>query len=371
MSLEILIERFIAKARNESSGFAVWYLPGSNIPMAVVQQEGEAEHISDLSQLHDRSGFVMAPFVVSKQNPVLLLSPKGLLQGEDEIVRYVGDFSGSFDFTNNSSDENFVETPKEEFISQCSNAIEWILAKKMNKVVLSRQKFMRRPDSKPSLARLLLLLKANYPTAFNSLFYTPVTGWWMGATPELLLRGDVGEYQTMALAGTRAFSQQKQASPWPEKEQSEQKFVSDYIIDKLHAGGITDIRCSEPCTRRAGIIEHICTEVSFSSGNVVKLLQALHPTPAVCGMPADIAKDYILKTEKHNRAYYSGFLGMLNINRQTDVYVNLRCMKLLGEGNLLYAGAGITAGSDPEKEWHETEMKMAGMGRALNDFKNK
>ena len=88
-------------------------------------------------------------------------------------------------------------------------------------------------------------------------------------------------------------------------------------------------------------------------------------------MPADIAKDYILKTEKHNRAYYSGFLGMLNINGQTDVYVNLRCMKLLGEGNLLYAGAGITAGSDPEKEWHETEMKMASMGRALNDFKNK
>jgi isochorismate synthase len=362
MSLEVLIECFIAKARNDSSGFAVWFLPRSNVPMAVVQHE-EIERISDLSQLHDRSGFVMAPFFVSKQNPILLLSPKGLLQGEDEIARYVGDSNESYDFTNSSSDENFVETPKQEFISQCSNAIELIRKGEMDKVVLSRQKFMRRQDSQPSPGRLLLLLKANHPAAFNSLFYTPATGWWMGGSPELLLRGSAGEYETMALAGTRAHFAQTSTSPWPEKEQLEQKFVSDYVIEKLRAGGITDIRCSVPFTRRAGIIEHICTEISFKSGNAAKLLQALHPTPAVCGMPADIANDFILKTEKHNRAYYSGFLGMLNINGQTDVYVNLRCMKLLDEGNLLYAGAGITAGSEPEREWMETEMKMAGMGR--------
>jgi isochorismate synthase len=361
MSLEVLIERFIAKARNDSSGFAVWFLPGSNVPMAVVNQ-GELERIGDLSQLQDRSGFVMAPFFVSKQNPILLLSPEGLLQGEDEIARYVGDSNESYDFTNNSSDENFVETPKQEFISQCSNAIELIRKGEMDKVVLSRQKFVgRHADSSPS--GLFQRLKSKYPDAFVSLFYTPATGWWMLATPELLLRGREGEYQTMALAGTRARVAQPSVLPWPEKEQLEQKFVTDYIIEKLVNNDANDIRCSVPFTRSAGTIEHICTEISFKSGNAAKLLQAIHPTPAVCGMPADIANDFILKTEKHNRAYYSGFLGMLNINGQTDVYVNLRCMKLLGEGNLLFAGAGITAGSVPEREWHETEMKMAGMGR--------
>ncbi|MCK9269810.1 MAG: isochorismate synthase, partial [Bacteroidales bacterium] len=240
----------------------------------------------------------------------------------------------------------------------------------MDKVVLSRQKFITSSDASLQPASLLLFLKQKYPTAFVYLFYTPVTGWWMGATPELLLQGRAGKYQTMALAGTRPFNPQTHQLPWPEKEQLEQKFVTDYILDKLHAVGITDPDCSAPYTRQAGSVEHICTEISFSSGSAVELLRALHPTPAVCGMPADIANDFILKTEKHDRAYYSGFLGMLNIKEQTNVYVNLRCMRLFPNGKLLFAGAGITAGSDPEREWNETEMKMQIMASAFDNTQN-
>lgn len=371
------LQKFIAKASTQSSGFAVWFLPGSEIPMAVVQH-GELQRIHDMGELQNRSGFVIAPFFVSDQYPILLLSPKVVLQGVNEIAHYVEDYNQGFENSTNISEKDFVETPKAEFIAQCSNAIQRIKAGEMDKVVLSRQKFFPGSAAHSQPASLLLFLKQKYPTAFVYLFYTPASGWWMGATPELLLCGRAGEYQTMALAGTRPFNPQTHTLPWSEKEQLEQKFVTDYIIEKLHAGGIADLSCSAPHTRRAGSVEHICTEISFSSGNAVELpqtlrridfevLQVLHPTPAVCGMPADVAKDFILKTEKHNREYYTGFLGMLNIKEQTDVYVNLRCMRLFPHGKLLFAGAGITAGSDPEREWNETEMKMQIMASAFEN----
>ncbi|NCA86399.1 MAG: hypothetical protein EOM83_12635 [Clostridia bacterium] len=383
------LQKFIAKACTQSSGFAIWFLPGSEIPMAMVQQHSEVEKISKMRQLERRSGFVVAPFVISEQNPALLFSASGLLHNAEEIARYGDDFDGDFVFGNNEATPIYVNTPYQEFAGQCEQAIALIRSGAMDKVVLSRQKFITGSDASFQPASLLLFLKQKYPTAFVFLFYTPVTGWWMGATPELLLRGRAGEYQTMALAGTRPFNPLTHTLPWPEKEQLEQKFVTDYIIEKLHAGGITDLSCSAPHTRQAGSVEHICTEISFSSGNAVELpqalhpeaingvahsdtvnfdlLQALHPTPAVCGMPADVAKDFILKTEKHNREYYTGFLGMLNIKEQTDVYVNLRCMRLFPHGKLLYAGAGITAGSDPEREWNEMEMKMQIMASAFDN----
>ncbi|MFA5475255.1 MAG: isochorismate synthase [Bacteroidales bacterium] len=364
------LQKFIAKARNKSSGFAVWFLPGSEIPMAVVQQHGEVEKISNMRQLGSRSGFVEAPFVVSERNPALLFSVDGLLLGRDEITYYTGNYNGGYVFSDKAFAENSVDTPKDEFIAQCSNAIKLTKAGAMDKVVLSRQKFITSSDASLQPASLLLFLKQKYPTAFVYLFYTPASGWWMGASPELLLRGRAGNYQTMALAGTRPFNPQTHTLPWPEKEQLEQKFVTDYILEKLHAVGITDPDCSAPYTRQAGSVEHICTEISFSSGSAVELLRALHPTPAVCGMPADIANDFILKTEKHDRAYYSGFLGMLNIKEQTNVYVNLRCMRLFPNGKLLFAGAGITAGSDPEREWNETEMKMQIMASAFDNTQN-
>lgn len=386
------LQKFIAKARNKSSGFAVWFLPGSEIPMAVVQQHGEVEKISNMRQLGSRSGFVEAPFVVSERNPALLFSVDGLLLGRDEITYYTGNYNGGYVFSDKAFAENSVDTPKDEFIAQCSNAIKLIKAGAMDKVVLSRQKFITSSDASLQPASLLLFLKQKYPTAFVYLFYTPASGWWMGASPELLLRGRAGNYQTMALAGTRPFNPQTHQLPWPEKEQLEQKFVTDYILEKLHAVGITDPDCSAPYTRQAGSVEHICTEISFSSGKVVELpqtlhpkatnciansdtinfelLQALHPTPAVCGMPAEVAMDFILKTEKHNREYYTGFLGMLNIKEQTNVYVNLRCMRLFPNGKLLFAGAGITAGSDPEREWNETEMKMQIMASAFDNTQN-
>ena len=98
------------------------------------------------------------------------------------------------------------------------------------------------------------------------------------------------------------------------------------------------------------------------------MLALLHPTSAVCGLPKEPALQFILENEGFDRSYYSGFLGPVNSATGTHLYVNLRCMELLEKEAILYAGAGITAESNPEKEWQETQHKMQTMRRVLSNF---
>jgi isochorismate synthase len=88
------------------------------------------------------------------------------------------------------------------------------------------------------------------------------------------------------------------------------------------------------------------------------MLQLLHPTAAVCGMPLEPSLEFLKENEGYDREFYSGYLGPVNINNHTHLFVNLRCMKLLDNQGLLYAGAGVTFDSLPEKEWEETEIKF-------------
>jgi isochorismate synthase len=88
------------------------------------------------------------------------------------------------------------------------------------------------------------------------------------------------------------------------------------------------------------------------------MLQLLHPTSAVCGMPLETAVDFLKKNEAYDRQFYAGFLGPVNVNEDINIFVNLRCLQLTETHAILYAGAGITVDSIPEQEWQETEMKL-------------
>ena len=95
------------------------------------------------------------------------------------------------------------------------------------------------------------------------------------------------------------------------------------------------------------------------------LIKYLHPTPAVCGLPKETAKDFILQNENYTRSYYSGYLGELNVNENTQLFVNLRCMEVKDAKIALYVGGGITKASIPEKEFEETVAKAMVMKKVL------
>ena len=194
----------------------------------------------------------------------------------------------------------------------------------------------------------------------------PVVGCWMGATPEPLLVVENERVKTVSLAGTQVSTgAELEEYRWSEKEIEEQGIVTDFVEQTLKNLGVTDYLKQGPENYQAANLIHLKTAFEFSQKELgsqfSNFVSALHPTPSVGGLPKVDAREFILKHEQHDRSYYTGFLGPVNINKKTDLFVNLRCLQLFDKQFVLYSGAGITASSDPEKEWVETDNKMLTM----------
>jgi isochorismate synthase len=216
-----------------------------------------------------------------------------------------------------------------------------------------------------------LALCQKYDHAFISLVSIPGVGTWIGATPETLLALTPTSLKTVALAGTRASPTDRTLEDviWGTKEIEEQALVSDYIRHFLQQLPLANFSEVGPRTVSAGNIIHLKTDFSIADTAATQLgqhglselanriLDSLHPTSAVCGMPKKEALSFILERERYNRAFYSGFLGPIHIEAQSRLFVNLRCMQLTPERAILYVGAGITADSVPALEWQETVLK--------------
>ena len=193
-----------------------------------------------------------------------------------------------------------------------------------------------------------------------SLSHTPVSGTWIGSTPEIILSGEGNTWNTVALAGTMPMQGEVMPTEWHKKEQDEQAFVSEYI-NKVIKKFSSKIAIKGPYTTRAGQLVHLRTDFQFGlkkTSELGNLLDALHPTPAVCGLPKDKAYDFIIENEGYDRKYYSGIIGWLDPNGHTTLYVNLRCLNVIGNYATLYAGGGILPSSDANSEWEETQHKM-------------
>lgn len=247
------------------------------------------------------------------------------------------------------------------YLGQVSSTLRAIQTGSLHKVVLSRVKQVPLPPHHP--ADLFERLCQAYPQAFVSMISIPGWGLWLGATPELLLENRGTEFRTMSLAGTRALS--KEPRPWSDKEFREQQMVTDYICERMEAAGLhTSVGERETIT--AGQVQHLRNLILASgSADVFALAKSLHPTPAVCGLPVQAARNYLRFLEAHQRRLYGGFIGPVDAEGHHRLYVNLRSMELHHSSAGLYLGGGIVEGSVPEAEWLETEHKAATLLRIL------
>jgi isochorismate synthase len=255
-------------------------------------------------------------------------------------------------------------TSKNDFENLVSKGIQAIENKEFKKVVLSRKEAVELLDF--DLVTTFKKLVHLYPTTFVYCFYHPKVGTWLGATPEQLLKAKDQEFKTIALAGTQKDNGSNEVV-WPKKEQEEQQFVTDYIVDKVKALA-SELTVSKPYSLKAGSIWHIKTEISgtlHSNSSLREVVKLLHPTPAVCGLPKENSKKFIVENEKYDRTFYTGFLGELNIDDQTDLFVNLRCMEIEDSQAHLFMGCGITKDSVPEREWEESINKSTTMKKVL------
>lgn len=334
--------------------FAVFCKPGSNSVTGIFQNNTKAHFLTDYSQ----KGFVFAPFDGDK----ICFIP----EAESDIFSVELKTDG---FIPSEIQQPEIEaTAKAAFEALVSKSVDAIKSGSFEKLVLSRTETVSMTDDVIAVYSKLL---AAYPMGYRYCFFHPESGLWMGATPEQLLKVENKTLHTVALAGTQLYKEGELAV-WENKEKEEQQFVTTYIMESVqpYAGYI---RKTEPYTFRAGNIVHIKTDITAElkdSDSLQGIISALHPTPAVCGLPKQKAKQFLLENEGYNRQYYSGYLGELNLDiatgqHKTDLFVNLRSMKVSNETAQLFIGCGITKDSNPEKEFMETVNKSMTMRRII------
>jgi len=240
----------------------------------------------------------------------------------------------------------FEEDIIQQNIDACSHELE--------KVISSRTINCKREES-VNLFTVFSNLVNTYPSTLVYLANIPNESMWMGATPETLLKKSNSENYTVALAGTQAY---KDNLVWQKKEIEEHNYVISDIELKLKALKI-NFNLETTKTVKAGQVGHLKTKINIQKNTLSskKIADQLHPTAAVCGIPQKEAQSFILKTEPHHREFYTGYLGELNENKTSWLFVNLRCMQIFKNTYCLYVGGGITKDSIAKNEWEETALK--------------
>jgi isochorismate synthase len=306
----------------------------------------------------------VAPFSISDACPLVLIRPDVV----QSFASYRECTLGADDFSLTGkrplADRETSYPNRETYADDFHRFFAGLSDGRFSKLVLSRcAELETGVDEQP----LTLFQRAceMYPRMFISLVFTPQSGMWLTATPEILLEGIDNQWRTIALAGTMKLEGddllgEGENMTWSTKNIQEQRYVATYITRQLEQF-THDFTEEGPRTARAGHLAHLRSDFLFSLPDesvVGDLLQALHPTPAVCGLPKQEAFRFIRQNEHHDRSYYSGFLGPLFLHRQTHLFVTLRCMQLFRDGYRLYAGGGLLKDSVEEQEWQETETKL-------------
>jgi len=358
---------------NQHIPFASYRLPDQPEIITLVQHQSYPQKIDLLNQPDQKSGFIIAPFFETTTHATYLLEPDDVFISDQIGKEYIHQLSlhGGFLFSGDPSAKSIVTTPREDFIQQVNDTRKAIAAGKFHKVVLSKVRNEAMPSDFDASAFFIHLCD-KYPHAFVSFVQLPEVGCWIGATPEPLLVVEEGLIKTVSLAGTQLATGNKiESYGWSKKELEEQGIVTGFVEETLHSLGINQLNVQGPDNYQAANLIHLKTSFEFNEAELGSrfgaCLQALHPTPSVGGLPKEAARQFILTNEKHDRAYYTGFLGPLNIQNKSHLYVNLRCLQLFNRQFVLYSGAGITAASIAENEWEETDNKMMTMMNAMKN----
>lgn len=338
----------LVDAWQEESPFVLYRLPGENqLHYSLLKDSDPGDSFAD-------KGFVWAPY---QGDPLLFQCVQPLTFAPEELQSLVKRLTvqGTLDY-------DLPQENRDQHLDVLEMALEELRAKRLEKVVVSRIALVN-TKSHP----LLLLWRAlqRYKNAFCYWFYHPKYGCWLGASPEVLVSTRGLQFKTYSLAGTQ--KKRGELPPqWTAKEKREQAIVTEYLKEKLEK--IADeVDVSGPHDATAGQLWHLKSVLSGDSQvHGIELAKILHPSPAICGMPAEDAKNLIARIENHHRSFYTGYFGPFTA-QGTDLFVNLRCMQWHKETIQIYVGGGITSDSEPEKEWQETCDKMQTMLQLLQE----
>jgi isochorismate synthase len=386
-----ILDLLFLKGFSTGGSFALWRKPKSNQLEFLIDESKEPAKV-DLSFEGLPSGFIVHPFADQEDKKAFFIKSSHYFsflldqeQAKEELPKWI---ISSTEFSKESikpsiqellikkskasDSDTFDADKKNHFTRLVQQGIEAIEAGVLEKVVPARTKLVKVAENF-DLGKTFLEMIQAYPNSFVNFFHIPKIGTWIGASPETLIKTKEDNFYTMALAGTQPASGENplKSAAWTQKEIEEQALVCRYIVDCFKKIRLREYEEHGPKTIMAGNLLHLRTDFKVDMkatgfpqlGSV--MLDLLHPTSAVCGMPRKEAHEFLQENEGFDRSFFAGFLGPVNIEGETSIFVNLRTASFKGENAILYAGAGVTEDSDPEKEWEETELKCQIIGKYI------
>ncbi|MBW3585686.1 MAG: isochorismate synthase [Cyanobacteria bacterium 0813] len=261
-----------------------------------------------------------------------------------------------------------------QFKTSVKSALELIASKYFSKIVLS-QAINVIAQTPFSLIDSLNNLRLSYPDCYVFSTSNGKGQTFIGASPERLISIHNNQLLTDALAGSAPRGKTEagdaklaQGLLESEKDIREHQVVIDFIVDRLSKLGITPNFSPVPRLLQLSNIQHLWTPITAQIPpdiHLLKILAQLHPTPAVAGVPRDIALQQIRGCESCDRSLYAAPLGWIDRRGNGEFAVGIRSALIDGDRAILYAGAGIVAGSEPEKELAEIQLKLQALLNAL------
>ena len=254
------------------------------------------------------------------------------------------------------------------------SALRRIRAGEAEKVVLARS-VEAETEAAASPAELALALWRENRGSYVFLFEPEEGHALVGAAPETIATLNGRAFRATAVAGSVGVgSDSVEAARLGQqlfnsaKDRAEHDFVVDDMVARLEALGCDVRRDVEPHILALAHIQHLETKIAAETAPGLSLLDALaslHPTPAVCGIPREVALGVLTESEMFDRGWYAGPVGWLDSEGRGVFVPALRSAVLSAGRWRLFAGAGIVPGSDPAAEWEETEMKLRPVLRAM------
>lgn len=260
--------------------------------------------------------------------------------------------------------------------TEVANAAQAIARGEMEKVVLARAVQLHASKAFDP-ARALRHLSTHYADCY---VFAVARGarCFLGATPERLVHLHAGEVRTVSLAGSirrgKTPAEDEQLGRTllhSDKDRREQVVVTQALVEAL------DDLCSHvhvpetPTLLKLGNIQHLSTPITaqlINGHTLFELAERLHPTPAVGGRPREASLRWIREHEGLDRGWYAGPVGWVNAEGEGELAVALRSALLHGDAATLFAGCGIVADSDPEREYAEANLKLRPMLAALSAY---
>jgi isochorismate synthase len=386
-SEEHIQQKFFSACFALNIPFAFWRLPGSTDKNFITQFSSKLLD-EKLIITNEKSGFAISPFLNLDNQQTVLIKPDFHYNLKTQLTSISSDeenkikeqflnaiLSDTFSLVdlNKLPLINIYQEDKNHYVNIVNLAKNRINENDFKKVVLARQKLIDVKNNFNSIVAFNHLCQ-EHESALISLFFIPGKGLWLGASPEILLSINKDKnFKTSALAGTQKLCKEESLSKanWTQKEIEEQALVSRYIINCFKTIRLREYEEDGPKTVRAGNLVHLKTDFSVDMKSAgfpelgTQMLDLLHPTSAVCGMPKEPAMQFIKDHEGVDRKYFSGFIGPVNMNEETNIYVNIRCAEIGKNKAIVYSGAGITGESNAERELEETELKMKTMENIL------